>query len=172
MTRCSLPRRASGEARSSCEACTFDRCGRNRQHHPPVRLRSDRSPWPCPPWWCSRQRVPDSSQVIGAVPPKVGGRPPVNNIGGRLTRSASQCGTTVSRADRVAVMGSSAGTAAPRGSAAAYQSAVLPPPRRRQSHRRRSGCLGILCVDLLLRQWVVSGQAKHPGGAQRSRDGL
>jgi thioredoxin reductase len=26
-------------------------------------------------------------------------------------------------------------------------------------------------VDLV-RKWVVSGQAKHPGGAQRSRDGL
>src|SRR5665811_2605143 len=24
----------------------------------------------------------------------------------------------------------------------------------------------------LVRKWVVSGQAKHPGGAQRSRDGL
>ena len=26
--------------------------------------------------------------------------------------------------------------------------------------------------DALVRKWVVSGQAKHPGGAQRSRDGL
>jgi hypothetical protein len=27
-------------------------------------------------------------------------------------------------------------------------------------------------VESLVRKWVVSGQAKHPGGAQRSRDGF
>jgi hypothetical protein len=30
----------------------------------------------------------------------------------------------------------------------------------------------LAAVSYLARKWVVSGQAKHPGGAQRSRDGL
>ena len=38
---------------------------------------------------------------------------------------------------------------------------IFPAPRRpRKGHGK------------LVRKWVVSGQAKHLGGAQRSRDGL
>jgi hypothetical protein len=36
----------------------------------------------------------------------------------------------------------------------------------------RTAADGSYTVSGLVRKWVVSGQAKHPGGAQRSRDGL
>jgi hypothetical protein len=41
-----------------------------------------------------------------------------------------------------------------------------PDPIFRAPRRPRKG------PEKLVRKWVMSGQAKHPGGAQRSRDGF